>query len=134
MRHNRLFLIAALALASCGGGKKEVKTEEQLVKLKADRDKLDEQIRKLEGARPDTGAKITPVSVMTVQPQHFTSYVEVQADITGEENVNATPRSGGTVTSILVQPGQQVGKGQLLATLDASTVDQQIQALTPQIA
>jgi RND family efflux transporter MFP subunit len=59
--------------------------------------------------------------------------VEVQSQITGDENVLATPQMSGTVTSISVRPGQRVSKGQVLATLDAAAVDQQIKAQDAQL-
>ena len=133
MKRITYLLLATGLLASCGGSKTETKTE-QLVKLKAERSKLDEDIRKLESGIVDTSRKATPVSVITVAPQHFSAFVEVQAQIAGDANVVATPKAPGTVTSIRVQPGQRVGKGQVLATLDATTVDQQIQSLSPQIS
>lgn len=119
-------LLTSAVLASCGGG--ETKGTEDLAKLKKDRAALDEKIKKLEGKTIDTNKQVTAVSVMEVQPQPFRGFVEVQSQITGDENVNATPQMNGTVTSVLVAPGQRVSKGQLLATLDAASVEQQIKA------
>lgn len=83
------------------------------------------------GKQDTTASKAAAVSVTEVQPQDFTAHVEVQSAITGDENINATPKAPGTVQNILVQAGQRVGKGQVLATLDASTVEQQIETLMP---
>lgn len=133
MKRISLLLLASAVLSSCGGGKTEVKTEQELIKLKAERGKLDDKIRKLEAGKKDS-SKAIPVSVLEVAPQNFTAFVEVQGTISGEENVQATSKAPGTVTRILVQPGQRVGRGQVLAVLDAGPVEQQIQSLSPQIS
>ncbi len=81
-----------------------------------------------------TVRKAIPVSVMEVQPAPFTAYIEVQSQISGDENVNATPQAPGVVKSISVTPGQKVGRGQVLAMLDASAIEPQIKAQDAQIS
>lgn len=109
-----IYLLAAASLifASCGGEKtekKETKTDSTAVR------------------------KAIAVSVMEVQPAPFTAYIEVQSQITGDENVNATAQAPGVVTSISAHVGQRVGRGQTLATLDASAIEQQIKAQDAQV-
>ncbi len=122
-------------LSACGGGDKAGNKDQQLAKLKKERQEIDSKIQKLEA---ETGKnktrKATPVSVVEVQPQKFNAFIEVQSQIAGDENVNAVPQMPGNVTNILVKVGQRVSKGQTLATLDASNVDQQIQAADIQVA
>lgn len=111
-----IYIIAAatLILASCGGGDTEKKT-----------------------TKTDSTAtrKAISVSVMEVQPAPFTAYIEIQSQIVGDENVNAMAQlpTAAAVRSIHVKVGQRVSKGQLLASLDATTVEQQIKALEPNI-
>jgi RND family efflux transporter MFP subunit len=134
MKRSVYLLLTTLILASCGGGKTESKTE-QLVQLKKQRAELDQKIAKLEqeAASKDT-SKATPVSIITLAPQPFNSYVEVQGVITGDEDVLASPQASGVVKSILVRVGQRVSKGQTLATLDAAAIEQQIQATDAQLS
>lgn len=129
-----LFLIVATVLiTSCSEKKTETKTEE-LIRLKKERSDIDLKIAKLESETSKSDStKATPVSVMTVNSQSFNAYVEVQAQITGDENVLATSQAPGVVRTVHVQPGQKVGKGQTLATLDASAVEQQIKAMEAQL-
>ncbi len=127
-----LFLVfTAAVLASCGS--KQTKTE-QLIELKKQRAELDQQIAALEAEvnKSDTG-KATAVAVMTVTPQQFNAFVEVQAQITGDENVLATPQAPGVVKDVLVRVGQRVSKGQTLAVLDAASIEQQIRSLDAQV-
>lgn len=130
----RLFLLAipAIIFASCGGDGGDPAT--QLAAMKKQRADLDIKIQKLEAGNTDkTGGKLTAVSVATLQPTVFNGIIEVQAQINGDEIVNATARTMGTVNRVNVQVGQAVRKGQVLATLDNVIADQQIAALEPQI-
>lgn len=126
--------ITSALLASCGGGdKKSANSPEELAKLKKERAALDEKIKSLEGKVVDTTRQVTAVSVAEAQPAPFYGFVEVQSQITGDENTNATPQMNGTISSVLVAPGQRVRKGQVLASLDAAAVDQQIKAQEVQL-
>ena len=125
-------IVPAMIFASCGGNKTDKAAE--LTKLKTERADLDVKIKALEAGKSDTsGVKVIPVSVSIVQPTDFNSYVEVQSQIAGDENIQATSQAPGTVKSISVQTGQRVSKGQVLAVLDASTVERQIEAAEPQL-
>jgi membrane fusion protein, multidrug efflux system len=128
-------LFTTLIIASCGSKTtKEQKTEE-LTKLKKERAAIDQKIAALElEANKSNPVKATPVSVIEVSSQAFNSFVEVQAQITGDENVLATSQAPGVVRRIHVQPGQRVGRGQTLATLDASAIEQQVRAQEAQLS
>jgi RND family efflux transporter MFP subunit len=132
MRRLFFLLIPAVILASCGGGTGN-KTEE-LAKLKQQRNSLDVKIKALEGnSGSDTSKKATPVSIMVVQPVNFIATINVQSQITGDQNVYAGPQTMGTVTNVLVHTGDHVAKGQVLATLDAAALQQQIEGQQAQL-
>jgi membrane fusion protein (multidrug efflux system) len=133
MKRSFYLLIATIVLASCGGGDKAGNKEEQLAKLKKQRTEIEAQIKKLEAEVPAKAGKATPVSVLAVQPENFTGYVEVQSQITGDQDVNATTQAPGVIRDILVHPGQHVSKGQVLAVLDADAAEQSVKALEPQL-
>jgi RND family efflux transporter MFP subunit len=111
-----ILLAASVILASCGGNKSE-KTTKETTAQKADTAKK----------------KVTPVSVTEVQPEDFIAYVEVQSQIASDENVNATAQAPGVIRSINVHVGQHVGAGQVLASLDAAAIEQQIKAQEVQL-
>ncbi|RYZ56186.1 MAG: efflux RND transporter periplasmic adaptor subunit [Sphingobacteriales bacterium] len=130
------YLILAVALFASACGKKTTTTTEQLIELKKQRAELDQQIAKLETeVNKNDSTKATSVAVTVIQSESFNSFVEVQAAIEGDANVNVLPQNmaPAAVRSVLVTPGQRVGKGQTLAVLDASTTDQQIQAADAQL-
>jgi membrane fusion protein (multidrug efflux system) len=63
----------------------------------------------------------------------FTSYIEVQSQVVGDENILATPQAPGMVTAVHVHAGQKVNRGQVLATLDAAGADAQIKGADVQV-
>lgn len=120
-------------MAACTA-KEENKTE-SLVRLKKERAEIDAQIKKLEGnPQNDTSRPAVPVAVQEVQYGTFHAYIDVQGSITSDENVKATPQMAGVVRTVNVRPGQRVSKGQVLATLDAAALDQQIAAQEAQLS
>lgn len=135
MKRSVILLLTTIILASCGSGdQKQDNAAAKLDKLKKERAALDEKIAKLEAqVLKDNPGKAVAVSVRELQPVEFNSYIEVQASVSGDENVNAVPQAMGVVKAIHVRPGQKVGRGQILATLDAATVEQQIKAQEAQL-
>lgn len=135
MKRSILILLTTIALASCGGsGEQKGDVQAELAKLKKERMKLDTKISKLEAeARENNPMTAVPVSVDTLKQTEFNSYIELQASVTGDENILATPQAPGVVQSINVRTGQRVGKGQVLATLNAAAVEQQIKAQQAQL-
>ena len=123
-----LFLAGTLLLASCGGDNKDPKA--QLEKLKGEQAATQAKIAELEAKTggPATVAA-TPVSVMNAKPESFKSYLEVQGRVDFDQNATVGARAAGTLTSIRVQRGDRVGKGQVLATVDASILDASVAEL-----
>jgi membrane fusion protein (multidrug efflux system) len=124
-------LAAALFLASCGGGAKDPNAE--LAKLKADQAATQAKIADLEaktgaGKAAEASAAV-PVSVLKVAPQNFAGYLEVQGRVDFDQNATVGARAAGTLTSVRVQRGDRVRKGQVLATVDASILDANIAEL-----
>jgi len=117
-----LFLASTLLLASCGGDNKDPKA--QLDKLKGEQAATQAKIAALEAKTggPATVAA-TPVSVMNAKPESFKSYLEVQGRVDFDQNATVGSRAAGTLTSLRVQRGDRVGRGQVLATVDASILD-----------
>jgi membrane fusion protein (multidrug efflux system) len=128
-------LAATLFLASCSGGDKDPNAE--LVKLKAEQAATQAKIADLEAK---TGASKTaeansavPVSVIKVAPENFAGYLEVQGRVDFDQNATVGARAAGTLTSVRVQRGDQVRRGQVLATVDASVLDANIAELRTRI-
>ena len=99
---------ASILLASCGGGtSKDAKAE--LAKLKTERSALDQKIKAIEAEfSKQNPRKATPVSVLSVQPSVFNSFIDVQSQILGDANVLATAQAPGVVNQVYVKVGQHV--------------------------
>lgn len=133
MRQVIYLSLALIFLIACG--EKNINKKDELVALKKQRSEIDLKIDSLEKeiTKTDT-TKATAVSITVLQPQNFTSYIEVQGQIIGDENVLATSQSPGVVKDILVHVGQRVSKGQTLALLDASVIKQSLITLDAQLS
>ncbi|GAB3240359.1 efflux RND transporter periplasmic adaptor subunit [Hymenobacter seoulensis] len=123
------FLLTLGLLTACG--EKDPKAE--LAKLKQEQASNQAKIAELEAKAGATGEKAaiqaTPVSVISVAPESFKSYLEVQGRVDFDQNATVAARAAGTLTSLRVQRGDRVSKGQTLATIDASVLDASIAEL-----
>lgn len=135
---NRLFLtkaisyqLLAISLFTTACGSKDPQAE--LAKLKKEQAANQAKIAELEaktGAASDSAAVITTaVSVIKVAPESFKSYLELQGRVDFDQNATVGARAAGTLTSLRVQRGDRVSKGQTLATVDASVLDASIAEL-----
>lgn len=121
--------IVVLAATACTTDKNE-----QLRNLKADRDKLNSEIAKLEKELAESGnlekhVNKTYVKVKALKPTTFRHFVEVKGTVESDNNVFAPVEQPGVVTDIYVKEGQIVKKGQLLAKTDDDIMQRQIAQL-----
>lgn len=114
-----IFPLLALALVT-GCGENDKKAE--LEALKKQQSELKQQIAQLEkeiaasgDAKKDAGKT---VAITTLQPEVFRHLIEVQAKVEGDENVLVSPEIMGTISRILVKPGDRVSAGSVLAELE----------------
>jgi RND family efflux transporter MFP subunit len=122
-----------LGLAACSQDK-----QAELAKLKKEQADITAQIAQLEqelgvADAPAQQKPAVPVSVLTVQSDTFRQYLEVQGRVDFDQNANVSARVPGILTEVRVQRGDQVKKGQILASIDARLVQQGIQELETQL-
>src|SRR5690349_10472807 len=82
----------------------------ELESLKKEQADLKDKIAKLEEdlAKNDTAKnKQKIVAATEMMPQTFTHFIEVQAKVEGDEDVTLSAEMPGTVTSVLVKPGDK---------------------------
>jgi membrane fusion protein, multidrug efflux system len=111
------------------GGKVEA-DKAKLADLKKQDGDLRDKIQALEDSiKAEGGNEVKTIKVGTqdVTLQSFRHYVEVQASVYGQDNINVNAQIPGVVKSILVTEGDKVMKGQVLATLDDEVIQQNIQ-------
>ncbi len=131
MRRSFLFLCILSLLVSCGGSEdKEAKLEQ----LRKERDNLSIEIKTLEKEiYPEGNIKMMTVRIDTLHKEPFNHYIEVQGRIDGNENIGVSPRTPGVVNRILVNEGDYVSKGEVLAELDAEVLKQTLFELESQL-
>lgn len=66
------------------------------------------------------------VTIDTVNVKNFKTFVEVQASVESDKTANASSEQGGRITSLVVDEGDYVTKGQLIATTDMEVVNKSI--------
>lgn len=128
------FSLIAATLFACSSGDGDKKS--QLEKLKKEQASLKDKIQKLETelAKDDTTAdKSKLVSITDMKPATFKHFIEVQAKVDGDEDVLLSAESAGSITSISVEAGDNVSKGQVLASIDDRILRQNISEVQTQL-
>jgi membrane fusion protein, multidrug efflux system len=140
MKNMKFTQILALALTlivpfACGDGGEKDPTA-QLVALKADRDALDAKITDLEkkiGAAAGPVKKIKTVALSALKSTNFQHFIDLQGKVSAEDIQQATSKMPGTLERVLVKTGDNVRKGQLLATLDDQVMQKSMVQLETQL-
>ncbi len=97
--------------------KAELKKLKQIYsETKAKIEELEQELSRMEKKEPKEGLRL--VEAMQLKPTTFEHFFEVQGNVKSEQNVMVMPESQGVIQEILVDEGQNVKKGQVLARLD----------------
>ncbi|WP_421808230.1 efflux RND transporter periplasmic adaptor subunit [Flagellimonas sp.] len=137
--------ITALILASCGSGSsnsvENIIASKDVEAIRAKRNSVTEELKALEAqvkqldeaiGELDDSSKLPLVSALTVAPQKFQHYLELQGDVMTDQNVLVYPEMAGTLYRVYVKEGQRVSKGQLLASIDDGGLSSQLAQLRTQ--
>jgi membrane fusion protein, multidrug efflux system len=139
MKHLFSLLVLTLVL-SCGTSDKESQSLTELktkkAALKEQMDRMGTELKEIEMAisELDTLKKLMSVTSIKAEVKDFNHYIEVQGTVKADQTIDLHAEMGGTVTAILVKEGQNVSKGQLLATLDSEVIDNSVLQLDTQLA
>jgi RND family efflux transporter MFP subunit len=101
----------------------EIKEQALLVELKKLNDKLEEL---------DTNKKVPLITTLKTEEVVFTHYLELQGNVETKQNILVYPEMPGVLAEILVKEGQQVRKGDVLATVKDGGLSQQLSQLETQ--
>ena len=106
-------------------GKKEILSAKKkaLKSLQKEIDLLKKDIDILEPPKEKAAAQVV---TQRLQSREFKRYIEVQARVVADEVANASSETGGRILSMKVREGAYVKKGQLIASIDMSTTEGQI--------
>jgi len=128
-------LIIALVISFTACNKTENSKETQLATLKAEQEEINEKIAILESELKAEGKTVAsevaavPVVVQPVIAQNFNHFLEVQGKIDFDQSAAISPKVPGVLTSVRVSRGDQVRKGQVMATIEASVLETSIDEL-----
>lgn len=143
MKYIYSLLIASLLLTACGEEKKGKSVEdlitsnnldaliEKRAELDAKQQALTDQLTLINTriSELDTIKKLPLVTTISVKSEKFEHYLELQGNVQTKQNLVIYPEMGGILTRVYVKEGQQVTKGQLLASIDDGGLGQQVAQL-----
>jgi membrane fusion protein (multidrug efflux system) len=138
--YTRLVVAVVIAglLAACSAASPDDK-KDRLEKLKTQQADLVKEIAKLESeiskSNPDSTANVKSkeVAVTELAPRKFDHYIQTQGRVEAEENIQVSAKSPGVITQVYVNEGDQVSKGQVLAQIDNSITQRNIEGLKTQL-
>lgn len=93
---------------------------------------LEEQIAALDTTKIQY--KFQSVVTQIAKMDTFNHFIKVHGEAEATNNVLVTPEMGGTITRIHVKEGQKVSRGQLIASIDASVLQNNLAELESQLA
>lgn len=135
MNKSFLFLVLVLVAVACST---PADKKSELAQLKKEHDALSLKIKALETELlvNDTNSvsKATSVALTEAKPVEFNHYLEVQGKVDGEDNIAVSAQMPGSITSVYVKVGDAVRRGQVLAQMDNSVLQQQVASMKQQLA
>ncbi|MGF1559926.1 MAG: efflux RND transporter periplasmic adaptor subunit [Flavobacteriaceae bacterium] len=143
---NLIYLLTGLFVITSCGGKKE-QTLEALIaqgdlealrakksEIFAEQKSLENNIKILDSVISlKVGTEKLPlVTTLTTKATKFVHFLELQGSVETKQNVLVYPEMPGTLQRVYVKEGQQVSKGQLLASIDDGGIGSQVEQLKTQ--
>jgi len=125
------------SLVACGGKTAKKDPVAQLAELKDQRAALESQISALEIELESNGTiekRLRTVGVTDVKTGVFRHFIDLQGRVDADESVAATSKIPGTLKRILVDNGDNVRKGQLIAELEDAVILKSLDEMEGQLA
>lgn len=107
----------------------------RLASLKDQKAKLDAEIAQLEQELgTSTEQRFRTVALTTLEADTFSHYIDLQGRVDADESVVATSKIPGALSRVLIDNGDYVRKGQLLAEIDDAVIRSSLAELEGQLA
>ncbi|MDO1451147.1 efflux RND transporter periplasmic adaptor subunit [Rhodocytophaga aerolata] len=135
MKNIPMLFAFGLLLFACNNTSEVDQKKEELAKLKSQQQEIAGKIKSLEtelatlAPVKNTEGRVKLVAVKAVEPQTFKHYLSVQGTVESDENILVSPKTGGVITSVRVNEGDRVSRGQVLAIIDDAVLLQSIEEL-----
>jgi RND family efflux transporter MFP subunit len=142
MKTNFPFLILAMIVLASSCGQKDELTakKEELAKMKQEAAALRSSIETLEKEigllDPEFGiSNRKTVLISTIKPEktHFEHFVEVTGSVLSKKDVNISGEVSGRIQEVNAVEGMRVSKGQILARIDAESIQRNIEEVEKQM-
>lgn len=130
------FFILASLMVACGTGASDPETiKNEIKEHKKEISNLEAKIKELEAQLPENGVKANKlkIRVKEVERKSFSSFFEATGELEAKNEAYISPEVSGQITSIHAEEGQKVSRGQLLAKLNTSLIEKNIEELKTQL-
>ncbi|GAB3933505.1 efflux RND transporter periplasmic adaptor subunit [Larkinella terrae] len=134
--------LATTLLMSCSSGEKKTdlaSKKQELADLKSQQTELSTKIKALEAEvgkldpKQAEQVKVKEVTVAPLAATTFKHFVELQGAIDAKNNVQVSPKSGGSVTAVYVKEGDAVKAGTVLAKIDDQILRESLEEVKNQL-
>lgn len=130
-----ILLILSSIMFSCGNSSTDEQTREQIKKYKNEIVQLEDKIKELESGLSDEGknTNTTKVRVTPITRKPFSKFFEATGALEAIAEAYISPEVSGQITSVSVAEGQKVNKGQVVAKLNTSLIEKNIDEVKTQL-
>lgn len=127
------FFITIAFLSACSSSPED--SAARLASLKEQKVKIDAEIATLEQQLgKTTEQRLRSVALTELKTGLFSHFIDLQGRVDADESVVATSRIPGALTRVLVDNGDYVKKGQLIAVIDDAVILRSLAELEGQLA
>jgi RND family efflux transporter MFP subunit len=130
-----LIILASLLVACGNDGSDSEAIKNEIKDYKKEITKLELKIKDLEAKLPENSVEVNKlkVRVKEVHRKHFSKFFEATGQLEAKDEAYISPEVSGQINSINVMEGEKVTKGQLLAKLNTSLIEKNIEELKTQL-
>lgn len=130
-----LFIMASLMVACGTDGSESEAIKNEIREYKKEIAKLELKIKELETKLPENESisNNLKVRVKEVDRKYFSKFFEATGQLEAINEAYISPEVSGQITKINVEEGQRVREGQLLARLNTSLIEKNIEELKTQL-
>jgi RND family efflux transporter MFP subunit len=138
----KLIVLAFLSgfLFACNSEQESDKVKSQINKYQDEIAELNQKVAELESGLPETSnatnnsANTLKVRTQQIKMQPFSKYFTATGEVEAVNEAFISPEVSGQITDIKVIEGQKVAKGQLLAKLNTSLIEKNIEEVKTQLS
>lgn len=136
MKRILIVLTTAVILSACGSTtvNDDAAKRKQLQKLKQDLHALEQQISTLESElNASAKEEVVKVKVTELATQKFEHFIEVTGKVEAELDVDVSPESAGVIKAVMVEEGDWINKGDLMAKLNTDMLQSSVEEMEVQL-